>query len=392
MNNFFDAIGIADMEKVHSAVIGWMLSCNCSAFNITTKSELLQNIFQVKKDDRVEKFDSIEVYIEWRNIDILILTKNKCWVIENKIKSSQHSDQLKRYAKILNCQKLMSPTQFQKYLDDQDGFPINNLKLKDNPYVSYEKAYCFLTLIDEQPIIDKDGVEWKNIHYSQLSGFVEEALSKAKKDHKDYIIINEYLECIKGLSSALNEFIKNPGKYPNVFEDGRKRKEDKEDKEDETQQYICTNGLETIFQKCFLSSLIPKTDFSKLISKPNRFKISETHGTAHVDFTYPPIQNVTFQIQFQDGTFKIQIIGDNVEAIPFLNAWNGKLNKYLENHHGWSVNKSQKEKKAYISISKYFFDKDVWFKLDLDTLQGRWNYAYKECTKMIEELKQIIDK
>lgn len=388
MNNFFDAIGIADMEKVHSAVIGWMLSCNCSAFNITTKSELLQNIFHVEKDDRVEKFDSIEVYIEWRNIDILILTENKCWVIENKIKSSQHSDQLNRYAKILNCQKLMSPTQFQKYLDDKDGFPINNLKLKDNPYVSYEKAYCFLTLIDEQPIIDKDGVEWKNIHYSQLSGFVEEALSKAKKDHKDYIIINEYLECIKGLSSALNEFIKNPGKYPNVFEDGRKRKEDKEDKEDETQQYICTNGLETIFQKCFLSSLIPKTLFREL----SRFKISETHGTAHVDFIYSPIQKVTFQIQFQDGTFKIQIIGDNLDPKPFLEEWNGKLKKYLENHHGWSVNKSQKEKKAYISISKYFFDKDVWFKLDLDTLQGRWNDAYEECTKMIEELKQIIDK
>lgn len=167
MNNFFDAIGIADMEKVHSAVIGWMLSCNCSAFNITTKSELLQDIFQVKKNDRVEQFDSIEVYIEWRNIDILILTKNKCWVIENKIKSSQHSDQLNRYAKILNCQKLMSPRQFQKYLENPKSFETKNLK--DNPYKDYEKAYCFLTLIHEKPITDEDKAEWKNTHYSQLS-------------------------------------------------------------------------------------------------------------------------------------------------------------------------------------------------------------------------------
>lgn len=200
------------------------------------------------------------------------------------------------------------------------------------------------------------------------------------------------MECIQRLSKTLDNFLKDPTQYPNVFEDGKKRKEEKENKKDAEQQYICKNGLETIFQKCFLSSLIPKTDFSKLISKLNRFKISETHGTAHVDFTYPPIQKVTFQIQFQDGTFKIQIIGDILDPKPFLEEWNGKLNKYLENHHGWSVNKSQKEKKAYISISKYFFDKDVWFKLDLDTLRGRWNDAYKECTKMIEELKQIIDK
>ena len=29
MSNFFNAIGVADMEKVHSAVIGWMLSDKC---------------------------------------------------------------------------------------------------------------------------------------------------------------------------------------------------------------------------------------------------------------------------------------------------------------------------------------------------------------------------
>lgn len=384
MNNFFDAIGIADMEKVHSAVIGWMLSCNCSAFNITAKSKLLKDIFQVKDDQ--EQFDSIEVYVEWRNIDILIMTKNKCWVIENKIKSSQHSDQLNRYAKILNCQKLMSPRQFQKCLENPKSFETKNLK--DNPYKDYEKAYCFLTLIDEKPITDEDKVEWKNTHYSQLSDYIKNALNQAGNDCKDVIIIKEYLECITRLSSTLNKFIDNHTLYPNVFEDGKKRKEEKENKTNEEQQYICKNGLETIFQKCFLSSLIPKTRFHKL----SRFKISETHGTAHVDFIYSPIQNVTFQIQFQDGTFKIQIIGDILDPKPFLEEWNSKLNKYLETHDGWSVNKSQKEKKAYISISKYFFDKDVWFKLDLDTLQGRWNDAYEECTKMIEELKQIIDK
>ena len=282
----------------------------------------------------------------------------------------------------------MSPRQFQKCLENHKSFETKNLK--DNPYKDYEKAYCFLTLIDEKPITDEDKVEWKNTHYSQLSDYIKKALKQAGNDCKDVIIIKEYLECITRLSSTLNYFIDNHTLYPNVFEDGKKRKEDKEDKKDETQQYICKNGLETIFQKCFLSSLIPKTHFREL----SRFKISETHGTAHVDFIYSPIQNVTFQIQFQDGSFKIQIIGDKINAQRFLNNWESKLGTYLDHtkRKDWSINKSQKEKKAYISISKYFFDKDVWFKLDLDTLKGRWDDAYKECTKMIEELKQIIDK
>lgn len=56
MHNFFDAIGVADMEKVHSAVIGWMLSDKCLAFSIETRSKLLQDIFEVK--EQVKCFDS----------------------------------------------------------------------------------------------------------------------------------------------------------------------------------------------------------------------------------------------------------------------------------------------------------------------------------------------
>ncbi len=43
--NFFNAIGVADMEKVHSAVIGWILSDKCEAFGIDKKSELLCQLF-----------------------------------------------------------------------------------------------------------------------------------------------------------------------------------------------------------------------------------------------------------------------------------------------------------------------------------------------------------
>ena len=50
MSNFFNAIGVADMEKVHSAVIGWMLSDKCEGLNIDTRSKLLQKIFGIEDD------------------------------------------------------------------------------------------------------------------------------------------------------------------------------------------------------------------------------------------------------------------------------------------------------------------------------------------------------
>ena len=73
MSNFFNSIGIADMEKVHSAVIGWMFSDKCEAFGNSgkrVKSKLLCDLFGVPEVE----FNTITVYIEAFNIDILIET------------------------------------------------------------------------------------------------------------------------------------------------------------------------------------------------------------------------------------------------------------------------------------------------------------------------------
>ena len=45
--SFFDRIGVADMEKVHSAVIGWIFSDDCNALTNQQKSDLLSCLFQV---------------------------------------------------------------------------------------------------------------------------------------------------------------------------------------------------------------------------------------------------------------------------------------------------------------------------------------------------------
>ena len=145
------------MEKVHSAVIGWMLSDKCEAFGqngLEARSRLLQNIFKIDESEQISDFKSIKAIIEWKNIDILVVTNSgeedeKCWIIENKIKSTQHSDQLNRYTKIINCKYLMSSRQYPVYFMDPRKFDVNKFKL--NPYTDTKKDFCFLTLIEEKP-------------------------------------------------------------------------------------------------------------------------------------------------------------------------------------------------------------------------------------------------
>ena len=411
-SNFFDAIGVADMEKVHSAVIGWMLSDKCEAFDIATRSELLQQIFGIEGE--YEEFDSIESHIEWKNIDILIVTKKegfepKCWVIENKIKSSQHSDQLNRYVQILNCPYLMSSLKYSTYFDSDAEKKEKlrkewGIKKENNPYWAVKnKSYCFLTLIDEKPI-SSGNVIWKSTQYSNLSSYLKFALRNANRDSKDYPIIEEYQRCIHELSVAIKDFLDNDNhtRYPNVFTDGYLPKEEKTFKNYEGRaKYISENGLETIFQKCFLSHIIPRTKFGKA-GVFNAVEISETHGTALANFPFHSEGDIIFGFQFQDGTFKIQVAGvydkddlnasDKIKA--FLEHWEKHIPKDQkeprdEVFNGWKKNESKEGKKAYISISRIQPRKSKkmhqWFQDSSDDICEKWNAVFDDYMKLMKE-------
>lgn len=95
---FFDFIGTADMERIHSATIAWMISDQCGAFTPTERSSLLECLFGSRNSDIVQ----IKVCTEFEHIDIALITedsnKNKeIWVIENKIKAPLAHNQLKKY-------------------------------------------------------------------------------------------------------------------------------------------------------------------------------------------------------------------------------------------------------------------------------------------------------
>ena len=112
---------------MEAAVIGWMFSDDCCALNKQQKSELLCSLFNVRS---VQAFNSFEVKVEHHDIDILIITDNDtCWVIENKVKSSQHSNQLDKYYNIIKGEPVKIGRKIQSIQD----------------YMQLKSHYCFLT-------------------------------------------------------------------------------------------------------------------------------------------------------------------------------------------------------------------------------------------------------
>ena len=224
------------MEKVHSAVIGWMFSDDCCALNKQQKSELLCSLFNVRS---VQAFNSFEVKVEHHDIDILIITDNDTyWVIENKVKSSQHSNQLDKYYDIIN------------------GIPVKIGRKTHiiEDYKALNKHFCYLTLVNEQPQCINN--VWVNTTYKDFSKALKDALFNVNPND-DYIILKEYLCCIINLAKALDDFINNHQQYPYVFVDRPNKKK-------RTGNYIADNGLETIFQKCFLTHIMNQTENYKV--------------------------------------------------------------------------------------------------------------------------------
>jgi len=115
--NIFETLGSTYSELKHSNVLAWLLNPN---ENHGLQSYFLKQFFKSvmlenSKSDisffDFELFDysSVEVRREWKNIDLLVVIKEKdkkiVVVIENKIKASEHSDQLKRYWETIEREK-----------------------------------------------------------------------------------------------------------------------------------------------------------------------------------------------------------------------------------------------------------------------------------------------
>lgn len=315
--SFFEYLGIANVERIHSQFFAWVFSSDCNAIDSDQKNELLQNIFQLDNNSQI-----LHTETERNKIDILIQTNKEIVVVENKLKSSQHSNQLTRYKDF--C---------------------------DKEFPDIKKHYFFLTLIGEYTFDNN----WKRISYFDI--YEQFNSLELKSDTNHTVIVNEYLIFLKQLVSVVEDFKKTPHKYDMVFLDGKRKKEKKiNDNYDENinKKFIATNQLETILQKCFLGSLVDELKCHEAI-------ISDTRGDALVDF--PIKRQIEYEgkyyttiIQLQKDTIKFAFTIHGGDYTKSQKVWIDNIilkmeRLRLENNCGYKKLNKPKSK-AYVSISK----------------------------------------
>jgi len=418
MSNFFNAIGVADMEKVHSAMIAWILDdandrkhpnyaigkTNFSTLPIEERSKLLCEMFNVEPTG---KFDTIRTHVEWNDIDIMIITEKdntkEIWVIENKLKSSEHLSNDDNGGKIWQTEKYV------RIINTHDVY-----KELDQHYILLSLGGDKARYSETEELLRKyKHHEWKSLTYKNF----EEYLSKVL-DIQSYPLIDEYLDAISHLSTELEEFLNNPLAHPDVFAP-KKTKEKKakllfeEPLKENVKKayYILENGLETIFQKEFLKKIV---DNAQLKTLKEGMVIDEDNGTAEFDYTIARFDkdanidgngNLLFQIQFQNGAFKVVIIHQNYrnnkpEHFEDIYGNKDKLDgkwyiifNVLKNNcgekNGWVLHKAQNIEKNDNPKPRISFTKNIgsdWY-----TNIDEFKEGFKEAVKFAESILDSKD-
>lgn len=349
--SFFEYLGLANIERIHSQFFAWIFSADCNAITMKQKATLLKAIFNV---DCINSELIIET--EHKNIDIIIRTKDDIIIIENKLKSSQHSNQLEKY---------------------KDYCEVEFKLLK--------KHYFLLTLVGEA-----SDITWTPLTYSVL--YENLIKIELKQNERHTIIVEEYLICLKKLVDTVTEFTKNPKNFDIVFLNGGKKKGEKIIKEEESKEikeFISFNNLETILQKCYLNNIANKLE-NKL-----GFNISETHGVALLNL---PIKNeikfkkinFTTVIQFQGKSIKFAFHAENYKDTKkdFVEDVIPKMKSLLEKKEFNYEKFNQPTSKTFMSLSKNIGD--TYWEKSIDEIVELIKIEIKNAKSLTKSLIKLL--
>ncbi|MCH9808494.1 MAG: PD-(D/E)XK nuclease family protein [Alphaproteobacteria bacterium] len=198
--NPIKTMGMQRMEIRHSAILGWLLdpqeshglgdqflkSFLAAAMRDESGEDLSMIALEISQSDLMDA----EVRREWRNIDLLVLSRANGWVfvIENKFQSRQHSNQLARYLDII--QGIFKAKQGDKHVD-----------LKPHG--------IFLSLLDEEP----EDPRYARIRYQEMREILRSVVSNQVRPLATEVktFIEHYLEVIEeesGMDDEKNKAIK----------------------------------------------------------------------------------------------------------------------------------------------------------------------------------------
>lgn len=356
-SNFFDAITLADKETVQSAVIAWLFSSDCNAFTHSAKLKSLKAMFDIQEN--LDHVDEIERKVEWENMDILFILKEKsipryALVVENKIKCDLHDDQLNRYERVMTSKTII------RFKKDKQGCWIEKDTRIPNEYSECEHRFRYLTLL-ERPDLNN----WGNISYGDLCQIVTDALkeSEEQKNEPDYLIVQSYLSSITTMAEKSEEVV---NKYPvKIFTNSPSEKD----------AYIEEYKLRHVLQVYYLRSIRQRL-IEEMAGEFMNYKLTLAQEHVWIGYgiqsdnaeigivindgplidkylTFSDNKKGDFTLSFQSGTFKIAVgkdyWGKDKEANSRLliekrylrsssDARSTVWDEYANKNAGWKVN------------------------------------------------------
>lgn len=359
---FFDSLLLSDSERVHSQMLAWILKLPENVFPTAHKTAFLKKLFDLE----ITIKNGVIVHTEINRIDILLETDNYILVLENKLKSSEHSFQTDKY----------------------EGAVPESIKAKKKI-----TKCAFITLIGEKP----KNANWQAISFKHILNTLNTV--PWNKNERDVLFIEEYMQTLHNLVTAFDSFLANPQKFETVFSDGSKKKHEKFKYEDQLQDYIRINQLETIFQKAFLAKVAIDMNF------PNYY-ITETRGTALIQIFTKALLHLKKEyhvgLQFQGQCLKVNLIMTkrSLEVAALSKEKRIKIPNQLADHFGTAFSKqndynrfNRKNKNAYISVSKtlstpiYKMDSKEFGKV----LQNEIDFIATRITAFEEDCNSIVN-
>lgn len=177
--NIFSSLGIINQEIRHSNFLAWLLdpseTHNLSDYFTNLFLKLALKSGNTKNTDLnifdIETFDltDIKVYREWHNIDVLLVDESNQFVcvIENKIDSTEHSEQLSKYRNVM-----------------------------EHHFKNYKKIFIYLTV--HGGIAENEDL-YISIKHKEVAGLIETLLDRRKSQMNDDVVlfIQHYSEMLK---------------------------------------------------------------------------------------------------------------------------------------------------------------------------------------------------
>jgi hypothetical protein len=397
--NLFSALGNANKEKIHSEFLCWFFNLPPETISDEQKSQVMQKLFLDKCPKVLTNF---RAFTEVKSIDIIITSNEAAFVIENKLKSSEHLRKLssadqKEYNLPEQCyQTVLYQAIFKKLEESEETRDLFKRK---------KQYFAFLTLLGEMPQND----EWNSITYTLLVAAMQGLTLGGSI--KEYVFIREYIDCVQELAGTWKTFQEeyidnNVTKYNKTVFGGKPKKYSisRTDGSDPVSDYINKFALQTIFQRGVYLKLvryvlqrryhkftgyisdvnIKESDGSYKYSDKWSYSIDESQGTAfiqiNVQYFNDGKKKFVFGFQQQGNSVKI-----NCAVIPYAQSKKNLIEPYesifkecAKNHPQFRVNYGKS--KAYISMSTS----------DFKIVDKTFEELYGEFIKKFEEAREII--